>query len=252
MTEITKENFASNISDHVRVIFMPFIADIITSYVTPPNPTDYDIGKYSIEDLLHTLQDIDQCFRGIGESFDAKFVKRAIRMAYIIKKRREIKIYNDSGEILFEISEKYIENDLKRKVMIRACIANNITMVDHMLDDGIKPTVGIYEAYMNGRSDLTKYLFRKGAPYSCIWANICHDNDIKMAQFMIDNNPNKIDEMIQGACWYTALDIINLLIDNGADIKKAIDNARLCDQKVLDLLNSRMGQSINLCSVDRF
>lgn len=239
MTEITKENFANRILGYVQVHFIRDIANIITNYVTPPNPTDHNIGKYSIEGLLHTVQNIEQCFSGIGKSTDTEFIKRAAKIRLIHVKRRRQETTTTFDEVMISMSEENLESQVKDEIMFKACDSNNTLMVDRLLDNGVQADVGIFNAYMSEHRDLVRYLLKKGASYTSIWPNVCCTHDIEMAQFIVDNNLDKVDEMMENACRYTALSIINLLVDKGANIEEAIEEAEYCDQRVLDLLHSR-------------
>lgn len=215
MEEVTKYNFKDLVANYASEYVIKNIAYIVADYFAPSNPTNEDIGKYSIEILRPTVTYILDFLRGIGNSSDIDFIEKLVANMEEEKRTNYLCV-----------------------IFRSACSFDNRLIINYLLSIGIEPGAGIVVAYLHNHKSLTKELLEKGASYDLIWHLVCDSGDLDMAEFIIDRYPNEIDEMIGGALMSSAPEITKLLLDRGASTEKAMVYSELYSEDILNFLNS--------------
>lgn len=106
-----------------------------------------------------------------------------------------------------------------------ACLGGNRLVVRTLLDKGVDPNKWIVHAYHSKLMDIVSMLIAAGARKYCVAMAAITNSDISSIKMFLELglDPNII---IEEAAFYGELDIVELLLEKGADIDLAIEGVR--------------------------
>lgn len=189
--------FINRVRQDLGIHLPTVLTKIVSDYVLPDNPSDYEIGLCGCGALMNQIQDPNEAMRGAVESNNTNMIK-ALRLIYL----------NPTD------------------MLIGACLGNRMQYIDEALVNGADINSGLHAAAESGNLELCEYFLLENVHPSYGLCGAISGKHIHIIEYMLKLHDARTDKFIVKLALKTkSLTIVKILSDAGFDFRDDIREA---------------------------